>query len=148
MRRALSANLIRHVLRESRRSKETISRETEALVKGVDRLMKSRYERLSKPELDFLIDNCNFSKDEAVILHMASTGESEIQIADKMNISPSSVAKRKARILTKIFNFLEVSGEMTTIYVNGKRVAKDELKNHEIKIDNVKRILSEKLTKR
>lgn len=37
---------------------------------------------------------------------------------------------------------------MITIYVNGKRVTKDELKNIEIQSENVKRILSEKLTKR
>lgn len=37
---------------------------------------------------------------------------------------------------------------MTTIYVNGKRVTKEELKNIEIKSENVKRILSEKLTKK
>lgn len=37
---------------------------------------------------------------------------------------------------------------MTTIYVNGKRVTKEELKKNEIQIENVKRILSEKLTKK
>lgn len=36
---------------------------------------------------------------------------------------------------------------MTTIYVNGKRVTKEDLKNIEINSENVKRILSEKLTK-
>ena len=36
---------------------------------------------------------------------------------------------------------------MTTIYVNGKRVTKEELKNNEIQIESVKKILSEKLTK-
>lgn len=110
--------------------------------------MRSRFERLSKPEVDFLIDNCNFSKDEIIILNMASIGDSEIQIADKMNISVSNVAKKKGKILIKIFGFLEVVEEVTTIYVNGKRVAKDEIKNYEIKIENVKKILSDKLTKK
>lgn len=109
--------------------------------------MRSRFERLSKPELEFLIDNCNFSKDEIIILNMSSTGESEVQIADKMNISLSSVTKKKCKILTKIFDFLEVVEEVTTIYVNGKRVTKDELKNYEIHIENVKKILLDKLTK-
>lgn len=108
--------------------------------------MRSKFERLSKPELEFLIDNCNFSKDEIIILNMASTGESEIQIADKMNISLSSVTKKKKKTLYKIFDFLEGIEQMTTIYVNGKRVTKDELKNYEIKIDSVKKILTEKLT--
>lgn len=110
--------------------------------------MKSRFERLSKPELEFLIDNCNFSKDEIIILYMASTGESEIQIADKMNISLSSVSKKKSKILVKIFDFLEVIEDVTTIYVNGKRVTKDELKNYEIHIESVKKIISDKLTKK
>lgn len=108
--------------------------------------MRSKFERLSKPELDFLIDNCNFSKDEIIILNMASTGESEIQIADKMNISLSSVTKRKKKLLCKIFDFLEAIEQMTTIYVNGKRVTKDELRNYEIKIDSVKKMLTDKLT--
>lgn len=34
---------------------------------------------------------------------------------------------------------------MVTIYVNGKRVTKDELKNIEIQSENAKRILSDKL---
>lgn len=110
--------------------------------------MKSTLRRLSKSELDFLIDNCNFSKDEIIILNMTSVGESEIQIADKMNISLSSVTKKKNKILVKIFDFLEVIEEVATIYVNGKRVTKDELKNYEIKIENVKKILLEKLTKK
>lgn len=110
--------------------------------------MKSRFERLSKPELELLIDNCNFSKDEIIILKMASTGENEIQIADKMNISLSSVSKKKNKILVKIFDFLEVIEEVTTIYVNGKRVTKDEIKNYEIKIDRIKKILADKLTKK
>lgn len=36
---------------------------------------------------------------------------------------------------------------MTTIYVNGKRVTKEEIKNIEIQSEAVKRILAEKLTK-
>ena len=36
---------------------------------------------------------------------------------------------------------------MTTIYVNGKRVTKEEIKNVEIQKENVKRIFSDKLTK-
>lgn len=109
--------------------------------------MKSRFERLSKPELEFLIDNCNFSKDEIIILNMASIGESEVRIADKMNISLSNVCKKKNKILTKIFDFLEVAEKVTTIYVNGKRVTKDELAKYEIEIKSVKKILEDKLTK-
>ncbi len=110
--------------------------------------MRSKFERLSKPELDFFTDNCNFSKEENIILNMACTGNSEIQIAEKVNLSVSSVTKKKRRILLKMMEFLEGLEEVTTIYVNGKRVTKEELKNYEIQIENVKKILSEKLTKR
>lgn len=110
--------------------------------------MKSKFERLSKPELEFLIDNCNFSDEECILLRMANTGNNEIQIADKLNISVSSVAKKKRKIMVKIKSFLEVIEEVTTIYINGKRVTKDELKNYEIRIESVKKILAEKLTSR
>lgn len=105
--------------------------------------MRSKFERLSKPELDFLIDNCNFSEEEITLLRMANIGDSEIKIAEKLNM----VTKKKKRIMSKINDFLEVIVEVTTIYVNGKRVTKDELKNHEIQIENVKKILEDKLTK-
>lgn len=109
--------------------------------------MRTKFERLSKPELDFFTDNCNFSYEERIILSMACIGNSEIQIAEKVNLSVSSVTKKKKAILTKMFDFLEDLEEVTTIYVNGKRVTKEELKDYEIQIESVKRILAEKLTK-
>lgn len=109
--------------------------------------MRTRFERLSKPELDLFTDNCNFSKEECIILSMACTGSSEIQIAERVNLSVSSVTKKKRTILTKMLGFLEGLEEVTTIYVNGKRVTKEELKKYEISLENVKRILAEKLTK-
>ena len=110
--------------------------------------MRSAFERLSRPEIDFLLDNCNFSQEEEIIVKMANIGNSEIQIAEKLSLSVSSVAKKKRKILNKIFNFLEVLEEVTTIYVNGKRVTKDELKDYEIQIESVKKILADKLTER
>lgn len=109
--------------------------------------MRSKFERLSKPELDFLIDNCNFSEEEVILLKMANVGDSEVKIAEKLNISVPAVTKKKKRIISKINDFLEVIGEVTTIYVNGERVTKEKLKNYEIKIDSVKKILLDKLTK-
>lgn len=110
--------------------------------------MRSNFKRLSKPEVDFLLDNCNFSDDEIILLKMASAGCSDIQISEKLNISASAVTKKKRKIAKKIGEFLEVSGQMTTIYVNGKRVTKEELEKNEIKIEVVKEMLSEKLTKK
>lgn len=109
--------------------------------------MKSVLCRLNRSELEFLIDNCNFSEDEIIIFRMTSKEMNELQIADKMNTSESTVTKKKKKILVKILEFVEEMEEVTTIYVNGKRVTKDELKNYEIRIENVKKILAEKLTK-
>lgn len=115
--------------------------------KGEYWLMKSRFERFSKPELELLIENCNFSEEEEILLKMANVGVSEIQIADKLSVSLSCVTKKKKKIAEKITNFLEGTSYMTTIYVNGKLVTKEELKNYEIKIEHVKNMLAEKLTK-
>lgn len=109
--------------------------------------MRSRFSRLSKPEVDFLCDNCNFSKDEVEILKMSSAGAGDVQMSEKLRLSTSSITKKKRMIFRKIMDFLEVFGNMTTIYVDGKRVTKEELKKSEIKIDSVKKILADKLTK-
>lgn len=108
--------------------------------------MRSKFERLSKPELDFLLDNCNFSEEECTLLRFANIGYSEVQIAEKLNVSTSSVTKKKKQIVCKIKSFLEVAEKMTTIYVDGKRVTREELGKYEIQIETVKKILSEKLT--
>lgn len=108
--------------------------------------MKSKFERLSKPEIDFLIDNCNFSTEEEILIKMANIGSGDVEIATKLNISTSSVTKKKKKIESKIFAFMEVSTKLTTIYVNGKRVTKEELQKKEIKIESVIKILEEKLT--
>lgn len=110
--------------------------------------MKSRFERLSKPEIDFLIDNCNFSTEEEMIIKMANIGNGDIQIATQLNISTSSVTKKKKKIENKIFSFVEVSKKLTTIYVNGKRVTKDELKETGIDVENVSNMIIKKLTER
>ena len=109
--------------------------------------MRSRFENLSKPELDFLIDNCNFSEDEIIIITMANTGYSEIQTAERLHISVSSVNKKKRQIMLKINNLMEVIDQVTTIYIKGERVTKEEMKNYEIQIESVKKILSDKLKK-
>jgi hypothetical protein len=110
--------------------------------------MQTKFHRLSKPELEFLKDNCNLTEDESALLDMASKRCSDIQIADRLGICTSTVTKRKKVLLNKINGFLEVMEEVTTIYINGKRVTKDEIKNYEIQLESVKKILSDKLTKK
>lgn len=102
---------------------------------------------LTKPELDFLIDNCNFSKDDGILITMASSGRSDIEIAECLLVSTSTITKRKRVIYEKIIRFLEGMEDMTTIYVNGKRVTKEELSKMDIKIEAVKRMIAGKLTK-
>lgn len=108
--------------------------------------MRTYFERLSRPELDFLIDNCIFSKEEIKILEMILDDKSDQQIADCLKVSTSFITKKKNKIKTKIFDFLEVSDFVTVIYVNGEKVTKDNLKNFEIQIDAVKGIIKDKLT--
>lgn len=107
--------------------------------------MRSNFNKLSKPEVDFLTDNCLFSKEEGIILNMASSGNSNIQIAEKLNLSVSSVEKKKRKVRNKALEFLEVDSIITTVYVNGKRVTDEELEKMEIRIDKVKEMLSKKL---
>jgi predicted transcriptional regulator len=110
--------------------------------------MQTYFYRLSKPEIEFLEENCNLTEDEDTLLKMASRRCSDVQIADRLGVSLSTVTKRKKKISVKIINFVEGLTLITTIYINGKRVTKDEIKNYEIEIEKVKEILSEKLTKK
>ena len=110
--------------------------------------MRYHFEKLTRPELDFLTDNCNFSEDDRILLNMCSIGRSDLEIAERLSVSPSTITKRKKVIYGKIIRFLEVMGDMTTIYVNGKRVTKEELSKMEINVKAVKRIISEKLTEK
>ena len=109
--------------------------------------MRTRFYILCKGEIDFLIENCNFTDDERILIEMASKRKSDIEIADRLSISTSLVTKRKKKIMDKILEFLKGDVCLTTIYVNGQRVDKKDLEKMEIHIESVKKILSEKLTK-
>lgn len=111
-------------------------------------LMRYHFEKLNKPELDFLIDNCIFKNEDGILLKMASAGKSDLEIADSLSVSTSTITKRKRVIYEKIKRFLEGMEDMTTIYVNGKRVTKEELSRMDIKIEAVKRMIAEKLTEK
>lgn len=108
--------------------------------------MQTHLKRLNKPELDFLKDNCIFSEEEIKILELSIAEKSDQQIADKLSMSKSTVIKKKKTIKNKIIDFLEVSKLVTTIYINGNRVTKEEIKDYEIQIEAVKQIIADKLT--
>lgn len=69
--------------------------------------MRTHFNRLSKPELEFLKDNCNFSDEEILLLNMAARDLSDTQMADRLGVSNSTITKMKKRIKLKIIDFLE-----------------------------------------
>jgi hypothetical protein len=109
--------------------------------------MRTYFHRLSKSQLDFILENCNISEDESILLNMASSRCSDIQIAEKLNVSTSCVTKRKSKMMSKILDFLE-DDNMVTVYINGKPVTKEEMKEYGIQIDSVKKTIVGKLTKK
>jgi hypothetical protein len=110
--------------------------------------MQIKFYCLSKPEIEFLKDNCNFSEDESILLYMASMRCSDIQIAEKLNVSTSCVTKRKKKLLSKINDFLGGIEKMVTVYINGKPITADEMKNYKLQITETKNTIEAKLTKR
>lgn len=109
--------------------------------------MKTYYDRLSQPEIDFLLENCNFTADksEDKVFILACKGCCNVAIAQKLNISLSSVTRKKNAVLAKIQNFLGGMDRMTTVYVNGKKVPFIKLKKHEISSEDIKRDIQSKL---
>ena len=69
--------------------------------------MRTHFNRLSKPELEFLKDNCNFSDEEILLLNLAARDFSDTQMADRLGVSNSTITKMKKRIKLKIIDFLE-----------------------------------------
>lgn len=108
--------------------------------------MKMNFNRLSKPELEHLIENCNFKEDEISVLKMSCYGNTVVEIALTLNIATDTVSRRKRAIRQKIFNYLEVAEYMTTVYINGKHMTEEEIKNQELKNKQIKNIILEKLT--
>lgn len=108
--------------------------------------MQMNFNRLSKPELEYLIENCNFTDEEIIVLKMACFGNTVIETALKLNVSVDTVTRKRRTIKRKILDFLEVVELMTVVYVNGKIVNDSDLKNQEIRNKQIKDILSKKLT--
>lgn len=108
--------------------------------------MQMNFNRLSKPELEYLIENCNFTGEEVIILKMACFGNTVVETALKLNMSVDTVTRKKRTIKRKIFDFLEVLEYMTNIYINGKHVTEEDITKYELKNKKIKEILSKKLT--
>ena len=55
-----------------------------------------------KPEIDYLLEQCNFTNEEKAIFIELSHGNTTENIAERCNISVSTVKRIKKRIWTKI----------------------------------------------
>lgn len=60
----------------------------------------------TKPELEYFIDNCNFSEDELRYFNLRAMYKSNIQIAIEMNVSESKVSKLARKVKSKILRVL------------------------------------------
>lgn len=63
---------------------------------------------LTKPELEFLKDQCNFSEEEEIIFHMLAKKRSITEISIKSQISISTTNRRIIGIKRKV---CKVNGE-------------------------------------
>lgn len=108
--------------------------------------MRFKVYNLSVPELEFLIDNCISSAPDAELARLAHARKTDMEIAQELAVSSETVTRQKRRILRQIFGFLEEANDMTTIYIDGKPVKKEDIENYEIKLESVKRAIKNKLT--
>lgn len=60
----------------------------------------------TKPELEYFIDNCNFSEDELEYFNLRAMYKSNVQIAIEMNVSESKVSKLARKVKSKILRVL------------------------------------------
>lgn len=61
-----------------------------------------RLSELTKPELEKIRKNANFTEDEEKVFEMASRGKTIVEIADKMNVSERTVDRHIAKVKLKI----------------------------------------------
>lgn len=61
-----------------------------------------RLSELTKPELEKIRKNANFTKDEETVFEMVSRGKTIVEIADKMNVCERTVDRHIAKVKLKI----------------------------------------------
>lgn len=57
---------------------------------------------LTKPELEVIKENANFTKDEETVFEMVSRGKTIVEIADRMNVCERTVDRHIAKVKLKI----------------------------------------------
>lgn len=61
-----------------------------------------RFSKLTKPELDYLLENANFTEEEEKIFRMLSKGRSRSQVGLEISVSDSTIDRRIRDIKSKI----------------------------------------------
>lgn len=57
---------------------------------------------LTKPELDRIRENANFTEEEAMVFDLASDGKTVVEIAYKMNVCERTVNRKLLKVRKKI----------------------------------------------
>lgn len=60
------------------------------------------FHEFTKPEIDYFIDNCNFTQDELKYLLLRCKGKSNVEIALEISVSEAQVSKLAKRVKNKI----------------------------------------------
>lgn len=61
-----------------------------------------RFSKLTKPELDYLLENANFTEEEEKIFRVLSKGKSRSQVGLEISVSDSTIDRRIRDIKSKI----------------------------------------------
>ena len=61
-----------------------------------------RFSKLTKPELDYFLENDNFTEEEEKIFRMLSKGKSRSQVGLEISVSDSTIDRRIRDIKCKI----------------------------------------------
>lgn len=61
-----------------------------------------RFSELTRPELESIIENANFTEDELVVFKMLTKGKTITEIAQKTNACNRTVSRRIEKIKSKI----------------------------------------------
>ena len=60
-----------------------------------------KFSELTKPEIDAIVGNANFTEEELEVFYMAAGGKSIENISHKLSMSESTVSRRMKKILEK-----------------------------------------------
>ena len=70
-----------------------------------------KFSELTKPELDFILENANFTEEEEEIFKLLSRGKSIIEIAEHIMICERTVNRKVIKIKKKIGKLEGLNGK-------------------------------------